>query len=102
MVFLLKWISVLVLLVAGCLFLAEGLGSQIPMIKYQGFEGKNLPVGAVLLVAGIALAYFWKVSVTEESSTTTSESQEGTTTTTTLKKVIRCLNEPLHLPHNRS
>jgi hypothetical protein len=59
--FFLKWLLVLGLLAVGTFFLLTGLGIEVPAIKYQGFEGERVPAGAVLLVAGVALAALWHV-----------------------------------------
>jgi uncharacterized protein (UPF0333 family) len=58
-------------------------------------EGQNVPAGVVLLAAGIALAYFWKVTVTEETSETTNTSKDGTTETTTKTKITQSMKGPL-------
>ena len=68
--FFLKWLLVLGLLAAGAFFLLTGLGIEIPVVKYQGWEGQRVPAGAVLLAAGIPLAYFWKIQVTTSTKET--------------------------------
>ena len=70
--FLVKAILVAGLLAGGAFFLLNGLGVDIPFIKYKGAEGRDLPAGVVLFLFGALLAIFWKVSetsTTEESST---------------------------------
>ena len=84
----LKWLLVFGLLAAGTFFLLRGLGIPVPLIKYKGLEGHQVPAGVVLLAAGIALASLWKVS-TEESSGTTTTSEDGSTTTEWWKKTVR-------------
>lgn len=62
MMFLLKWLLVVGLLATGTVCLLTGLGMEVPMLKYQGFEGHRVPAGVVLLFAGIALATLWRVT----------------------------------------
>jgi hypothetical protein len=86
MIYFIKAIFVFGLLAGGIFFLLTGLGVQIPFVAYKGLEAHNVPAGAILLAAGIALAAFWKVSSSqtiEESSTTTTA--DGSTTTTKKK-----------------
>lgn len=99
---LMKVLLVFVVLLAGILFLAAGLGSNIPFVKYKEIEAYGVPVGVVLLVIGVALATFWKVSTTktiERRHTETESDIDGTTTTTTTsetKTTITTLAEPPH------
>lgn len=88
----LKTILVAALLAAGVVFLANGLGVEIPVLKYEKLEAYGVPAGISLLVAGVLLAVFWKVSRTETRTTTTTETKttsdgESSTTTTTSEKV---------------
>lgn len=101
MVFILKWILVLGLLAAGCFFLMEGLGVQVPLIKYEGWEGRDIPAGVILLAAGILLTCYWKVSVTEQTVKTTTNSKEGITTTTTSTVTTYSMQTPANLDHNQ-
>jgi ABC-type uncharacterized transport system permease subunit len=75
----LKWILVLGLLVAGVFSTLTGFGIQVPLLKYKGLEGQNIPAGVVLIVAGICLAYFWKITIIEETSETISTAADGST-----------------------
>jgi hypothetical protein len=93
----LKVFLVFALLVGGAIFLAIGIGVDIPLVKYKEFEAYGIPAGLVLLVAGVALARFWKVSKTEtveethtetisDDNSTTTQTTKKTTTTTTLAR----------------
>ena len=82
---LLKWVLVLALLVGGAFFLATGLGVVIPLITYKGLQAHGVPVGILLVAAGVALAAFWKVSISktvEETQTQTSSDGSSSTTHT--------------------
>lgn len=88
----LKTILVAALLAAGVVFLATGLGVEIPVIKYEKLEAYGVPAGIALIVAGVLLAVFWKVSHTEITTTTTTGTKttgdgESSTTTTISEKV---------------
>jgi hypothetical protein len=88
--FLLKWLLVFGLLAAGTVFLLTGLGMEVPAIKFQGFEGQRVPTGVVLLIAGIALAAFWRVTITTSVKET---KPDGTSRETT--RVAKGIVEPL-------
>jgi hypothetical protein len=60
--FFLKWVLVLGLFALGAVFLVNGLAIEIALVKYKSLEAHGLPVGIAFLVAGVALAYFWKIS----------------------------------------
>lgn len=89
---LLKFILILLLLVAGICFLLKGFGVTMPLIKYKGAEAHDVPAGVVLVILGIALARFWKITSTTVTKKTTkrrkkkgdnSDEEEETTITTT-------------------
>jgi hypothetical protein len=87
---LLKFLLVSGMLIAGAFFIAASLGVEIALIKYKGLEVYGLPAGVVLLVAGLALARFWKVSNTEKTTTTdfmhSYTAQSGDAVSTTSQK----------------
>lgn len=98
--FFLKWLLVLALLATGACFLATGLGVTIPLVQYKGMEAHGVPIGAVLLVVGVALAALWKISTTttterteeiiytrnsDDGSSSSSKSSTKTTETTQFK-----------------
>jgi len=64
--FVAKWVSVILLLGLGIDFLLRGVGVAVPVITFHGFSAQQLPAGAFLVVAGIALARLWSVSRKEE------------------------------------
>jgi uncharacterized membrane protein len=84
---ILKFVVIAGLMIGGAFFLAKGLGVNIPIVEYNGLKAQNVPVGIALLVIGVLIARFWKVTkkVTQEttSTTTTKDGTETTTTTTT-------------------
>ncbi|MDE2264456.1 MAG: hypothetical protein KGL29_01030 [Alphaproteobacteria bacterium] len=63
-----KWISIMSLCLLGVGFLYINAGGSIPFVKWGTVEAHSLPVGVVLIAAGVALAYFWRISVTTSSS----------------------------------
>jgi hypothetical protein len=42
-------------------FYVSGLDIEIPLVKYKELEAHGVPVGIVLLSAGVALAALWKI-----------------------------------------
>jgi hypothetical protein len=54
-----------VLIVAGAVFLAFGLDVPIPRLGYQGLPARDIPIGVVLVFAGIAVSRFWIVPQNE-------------------------------------
>ena len=88
---ILKAILVLFLLGSGILFLANGLGADIPFVRYEAIEAREMPAGIALVVAGLLLAIFWKTETkrieqvfftrteSDGSSVTTSKTTEITT-----------------------
>lgn len=83
---LLKFVAVMTLLLGGALFLASGLGVEISLIKYKELEVYGIPVGVALLVAGVALARFWKIRRTEYAEETITHSTADGISTTTHKE----------------
>ncbi len=97
---LLKWLCVVGLLASGVVFLANGLGVTVPWVHYQAFAAQGVPVGLFLLVAGVALAVFWKITLktTEEETRTESTDYQTDTVSTTVRKVketVTTLSNPL-------
>jgi hypothetical protein len=86
MVFL-KWILVLGLLVAGVLALLAGLGVGVPFVKYEGLEAHGVPAGGVILIAAIALAFFWKITV--KIKTTVEKTSPGGGSIRSIREVTR-------------
>ena len=83
----LKFIIVLGLFAAGGYFIAKGLGAPLPFIDSQWVKTASVPAGAILLAAGVAVAYFWKVTESHTITTTViEETPDGTKTTTTTEQ----------------
>jgi hypothetical protein len=61
MALFIKWVLVLALLCGGTLFLAHGIGIETPLDKYEVSSASAVPVGVGILLAGFALAAFWKI-----------------------------------------
>ena len=68
LLFLAKYGLMLGLLAIGVLLLFRGGDSvsSLPFLKYKELEAHRVPAGIVLIAAAIALAYFWRIEVTEE------------------------------------
>ena len=56
---------ILMLCVSGIFFLSRGFGMPIPYLEYGAMEAWNILAGAVLLAAGMACGFFWKLSRSE-------------------------------------
>jgi len=79
---LLKFVLVASMLASGAFFLASGLGIEISIIKYKGLEAHGVPVGLLLIAAGIALAFLWKIRREETTvDTYTDNSPDGNSST---------------------
>ena len=89
MMFILKWLLVLVLCLIGTFLLLHGLGAQIPWIKLKGMEAHNLPAGAALLVTGVVLAIFWKVQFSRTEDRSYTDKSTGQTIKEKIKTDIR-------------
>jgi len=65
------------------LFLATGVGVETPLLKYEALEAHGVPAGVILISAGVALGYFWKVSRTKiVVEKTHRDTSDGSSTTT--------------------
>ena len=86
-----KLIVILHLTGLGAVCLLNGIGADIPLIKYKGLEAHNIPVGIALCLIGLAVAIFWKIEigtkVVEKHQTKQSNGALTTTTRTSETKV---------------
>jgi hypothetical protein len=56
-----KWVLVLVFVVGGTLLLAQGIGIETPLAKYEAPATRDIAVGLALLLMGFGMAAFWQV-----------------------------------------
>lgn len=70
---------ILMLCVSGIFFLSRGFGMPIPYLEYGALEAWNVLAGAVLLAAGVAFGFFWKLG-RETRATGEGHWLHGTTT----------------------
>jgi hypothetical protein len=88
----LKFIVVAGLFVAGAYFIAQGFGAPLPFVNSKWVQTSSVPAGALLLAAGVAVAYFWKVTQSKKTTVTvteeTSDGKKTITTTTTMSDDI--------------
>jgi len=91
---LLKWIMVFGLLAGGGLFLLKGTSVEIPLVKYKGIEAYGVPAGIAMLAAGIALAYFWRITRRTVIETTETSSSDGTKKIRREESDIRTFKRP--------
>jgi hypothetical protein len=83
----LKFIVIVGLFVAGGYFIAKGLGAPLPFVDSAWVKTASVPAGVLLLAAGVAIAYFWKVTESKTITTTViEETPDGTKTTTTTEE----------------
>ena len=68
---------ILMLCVSGIFFMSRGFGMPIPYLEYGALEAWNIPAGAILLAAGVAFGFFWKVSRSEIHMASQGESRDG-------------------------
>ena len=69
----------------GAFCIIRGMGSNIPLVKYSGFEAHNIPTGIALCLIGLAVTKFWKINV----KSTITEKHETTALDGTSTKVTR-------------
>lgn len=91
---LFKSLLVFFFLAAGVIVLMSGLNIEIPLVKFKGLEAHQIPVGIAIILAGVALAYFWKVSEETIESTSSTSDGSGTTYTKTTKTTYKGFKEP--------
>ncbi len=58
---ILKFCIVVASVIVGVVFLAFGLGTVIPVLKYNDFAIWNFPIGLVFLVLAVAVAHYWVI-----------------------------------------
>lgn len=98
---ILKFLVITGLLATGAFFLAKGLGVNLAVVKYNGLEAYNLPVGVTLLVTAVAIAKFWKIQkkvFKQETTTTTYDDGTKQTTTTTTSEITTTAAAPFQPP----
>jgi hypothetical protein len=54
-----RTLVIVLLIAAGALFLAVGLEVPIPYIAWHGVPARDIPIGIILVFAGIAVARYW-------------------------------------------
>jgi hypothetical protein len=54
------------LMILAALFLAMGLGVSIPNLSWRSVPARDIPIGILLVFAGLAVARFWTVPQNEE------------------------------------
>ncbi len=57
----LKMLVIALLMISAILFLAGGLDVPIPHLPWRGLPARDLPIGIVLVFAGLAVARFWVI-----------------------------------------
>ena len=55
-----------VIMIFAALFLAMGLDIPIPDLPWHGVAARDIPIGILLVFAGIAVARFWTVPQNED------------------------------------
>ena len=49
------------LMIFAVVFLMEGLNVPIPHLPWRGLAGRDIPIGILLVFAGLAVARFWTI-----------------------------------------
>ena len=57
----LKSLSIALLILLAILFLAMGLDVPIPHFPWRGRAARDIPIGVLLVFAGLAVARFWTI-----------------------------------------
>jgi hypothetical protein len=83
--FAVKVLLVVGLFGAGLWLLLAHAGLLIPHVSYKGLDAYGLPVGIALMVIGVAVLFFWRISEETETTTTTRRGSGETTVTKTTK-----------------
>lgn len=84
-----KAFLMILLVLAGIVFVFFGCGGKISSIEYHGLVVRDVPIGLGLIGAAIALACFWRI---EEKKTAREVVKDGVkewirTTSTTIKTI---------------
>jgi hypothetical protein len=58
-----KVLVIILLVLIAAVFLAAGLGADIPQLEYSSAKAYGVPVGVVFLIAAVLIAKFWDVTV---------------------------------------
>ena len=61
-----RTLIIALLMLFAVFFLATGLDIPIPHLPWRGLAVRDIPIGIVLLFAGIAVARFWTIPQDEE------------------------------------
>ena len=63
---LLRTLIIAVLMIFAVFFLAMGMDIPVPHLPWRGMAARDIPVGILLVLAGIAVARFWTVPANED------------------------------------
>ena len=61
-----RTLVIAILMILAAFFLAVGLDIPVPHLPWRGLAARDLPIGILLLFAGIAVARFWTVPQNED------------------------------------
>jgi hypothetical protein len=57
----LKSAAIALLIISAILFLAMGLDVPVPFLPWRGLPARDIPIGVLLVFAGLAVARFWTI-----------------------------------------
>jgi hypothetical protein len=57
----LRGLVIALLMIFAIFFLAMGLGVPIPHLPWRGLAARDVPIGILLVFAGLAVARFWSI-----------------------------------------
>ena len=57
----LKTFVIVLLMIFAILFLAIGLDVSVPHLPWRGLAARDIPIGILLVFAGLAVARFWNI-----------------------------------------
>ena len=61
----LRSLVIALLMILAIFFLAEGLDIPVPFLHWRGYPARDISVGILLVLAGIAVARFWIIPTDE-------------------------------------
>jgi hypothetical protein len=61
-----RTLTIALLMIFAIYFLAMGLDIPVPHMPWRGMAARDIPIGILLVFAGLAVARFWTVPVDEE------------------------------------
>ncbi len=60
-----RGLVIAVLMILAAFFLGVGAGARVPLLPWRWVAARDIPIGIVLVLAGLAVARFWAIPLDE-------------------------------------